>query len=271
MTTAMRERPAHRSPVSREGRRQRGLPALSLLAHLERFRSAVVRSLLAVLAGFLVAMVFVDRIQLFVMAPLHAVIGEGGGIIFTEPAEGFMLQLKLAACTGLLLAMPFVLWQVWRLVTPMLKAPHRRLALLFVVSGTTCFVAGGAFGHFVLFPLTWTFFASFGTDYLVFQPRADAAFGLYIRLTAALGLAFQLPTVVMFLARVGAVTPRVLARNVKYAVLVIFIVAAIATPGGDPISQMVMAVPLLALYGISIGVAWVFRPRPAGVGVRPTV
>jgi sec-independent protein translocase protein TatC len=260
MSTSLLERPPRRRDPTTAGR-FRHTPAMALLAHLDAFRKVLIRSVLAVLAGFLVAMVFIDRIQRFVMTPLHAVIPEGGGIIFTEPGEGFLLQLKLAACTGLLLAMPVVLWQVWRLVTPLLQAPHKRLAILFVVSGTTCFVAGGAFGHFVLFPLTWAFFASFATDYLVFQPRADAVFGLYIRLVAALGLAFQLPTVVMFLARVGVVTPRMLARNVKYAVLVIFIVAAIATPGGDPISQMVMAVPLLALYGISIGVAWLFQPR----------
>jgi sec-independent protein translocase protein TatC len=112
-----------------------------------------------------------------------------------------------------------------------------------------------------VFPFAWQFFAQFTTDYMTFMPRIQPTFSMYVRLMLAMGAVFQLPTVVLFLARIGLVTPGFLIKNVKYAILIIFIVAAVITPSADPVSQTVVAAPMVVLYGISILIAWLFRRR----------
>jgi sec-independent protein translocase protein TatC len=126
---------------------------------------------------------------------------------------------------------------------------------------TFFFVAGVLFSHFIAFPWTWAFFASFSTDYVDFMPRVSPVFSFYAKMLLAFGLIFQMPTLVFFLARFGLVTARFLIRYFKYAVLIIFIVAAVLTPGTDVVSQLMMAIPMLALYAISIVIAWLFGKK----------
>jgi sec-independent protein translocase protein TatC len=234
---------------------------MSFLDHLEELRQRIVRSLLAVLGGFLVAIFFIDRIFAFIMRPLQQVLPDGGKLVYTEPAEAFMLYMKVAALVGLILALPVVLYQVWMFVAPGLYSNEKRLALPFVFFATAFFVAGALFSHYAVFPFAWQFFAQFTTDYMTFMPRIQPTFSMYVRLMLAMGAVFQLPTVVLFLARIGLVTPRLLIRNTKYAILVIFVVAAIITPSADPVSQTVVAAPMIGLYGLSILIAWMFRRR----------
>lgn len=236
---------------------------MSFLDHLEELRKRLVRSLLAVVAGFLAAFAFIERIFGFIMRPLQAVLPDGGKLVYTEPAEAFLLYMKVAALVGLLLATPVVLYQVWMFVAPGLYAHEKRFAIPFVFFATAFFIAGAAFSHYMVFPWAWQFFAGFTTDYMQFMPRIQPVFSLYAKLMLAMGLVFQLPTVVFFLARVGVVTPRFLTRNIKYAVLIIFIIAAIITPTADPVTQSLVAGPMVALYLVSIVIAWVFQKRPA--------
>jgi sec-independent protein translocase protein TatC len=123
------------------------------------------------------------------------------------------------------------------------------------------FTLGAAFSHYVVFPLTWKFFVSFGTDYLTFMPRIEPAFSLYIKMLLAFGAVFQMPTIVLFLAKMGVVTARFLWRHTKYALLIIVIVSAIVTPDGGGVSLVAMSVPLFFLYLLSIGLAWMFGKR----------
>lgn len=234
---------------------------MSFLEHLDELRRRIIRALIALFVGFLIAFAFIERIFRFIMEPLQAVLPDGGKLIYTEPAEAFILYLKVAALVGLIIALPALLWQAWAFVAPGLYANEKRLAIPFVVSGTVFFVAGAAFSHYVVFPAAWAFFAAFSTDYMEFTPRIAPVFSLYVRMALGLGAVFQIPTVVMFLARVGLVTPRMLARNIKYALLGVFVVAAIITPGSDPLSQVLVAMPMMGLYILSIGIAWVFRKR----------
>jgi sec-independent protein translocase protein TatC len=129
------------------------------------------------------------------------------------------------------------------------------------VFSTFFFVGGGAFSHYLAFPWAWRFFASYATDYMTFLPSISATFSIYVKMLLAFGAVFQMPTLVFFLARVGAVTARMLVRNTKYAVLIIFILGAVLSPGGDVVSQALMAGPMLALYALSIVIAWVFGKR----------
>ncbi len=238
---------------------------MSFLEHLDELRRRIVVAIVGVLAGFVVALVFIDRIFGFVMRPLQQILPHGGKMIYTEPTEAFMLQLKVAALAGLVLAAPLVMWQVWLFVAPGLYANEKRFALPFVFFSSVFFIGGAAFSHFVVFPTAWGFLASFTTDYMEFMPRISPTFSLYARMLLAFGLVFQMPTVVLALARMGVVTAGYLVRNTKYAILIIFVVAAVVTPTSDVVTQAMMAAPMIVLYGLSIVIAWVFgRRSPRG-------
>lgn len=234
---------------------------MSFLEHLDELRKRLIISVVALLAGFLVAFAFIARIFEFIMRPLQQILPDGGRLVYTEPTEAFFLYIKIAALAGLVMAVPVVLHQLWQFVAPGLYAREKKFAIPFVFFASLFFVGGALFSHFLLFPWAWSFFAGFTTDYMEFFPRIQPAFSLYVKLLLACGLVFQMPTLVFFLARVGAVTPGFLARNTQYAVLLIFVFAAVLTPTGDPVTLTMMAAPMMALYGLSIVIAWVFRRR----------
>ena len=231
---------------------------MSFLEHLDELRKRIVYAVIALFGGFLVACLFIDRIFEFIMRPLQQALPDGGKLVFTEPTEAFVLWIKIAAIAGLILSSPFVFLQIWLFIAPGLYAHEKRYAWPFVILSTICFVGGAAFSHYIVFPLAWSFFASFTTDYMSFMPRIDPAFGLYMKLMLIFGAVFQMPTLVLFLARMGIVTASFMARNIKYAILIIAIASAVLTPTGDAFVMTAMAVPLFLLYVLSIGLAWVF-------------
>jgi sec-independent protein translocase protein TatC len=234
---------------------------MSFLDHLDELRRRLTHAVVALLVGFIAAFAFAARAQAFVMRPLLATLPPGGEFVFTEPAEAFFLQLKIAAILGLLISSPYVMWQVWLFIAPGLYANEKRFAIPFVLGTTVLFAMGAAFSHYVVFPAAFSFFGSFSTDQVRFMPRIAPVFGMYAWLLLAMGVIFQMPMLVMVLARMGLVTARFLARHIKYAILIIFVVAAVATPSPDPVSQTVVAAPMIVLYGLSIGVAWLFQRR----------
>ena len=234
---------------------------MSFLEHLDELRTRLLVSVAALFVGFLGAFAFISPIFEFIMRPLQEILPNDGRLVYTEPTEAFFLYIKIAALAGLVLAVPIILYQLWRFVAPGLYAREKRFAIPFVMLATFFFVGGALFSHYLLFPWAWSFFAGFTTDYMQFFPRIQPAFSLYVKLLLACGVVFQMPTVVFFLARVGAVTPRFLVRNTKYAVLLIFIFAAVLTPTGDPVTLTMMAAPMILLYGLSILIAWVCRRR----------
>jgi sec-independent protein translocase protein TatC len=238
---------------------------MSFLEHLDELRKRILIAVGALIVGFLVALLFIDQIFAFIMEPLQAPLN-GGQLIYTEPTEAFMLYMKMAALAGLLMAAPIVIWQVWLFVAPGLYAHEKRYAIPFVLLATMFFISGALFSHYMVFPWAWRFFASFseGKDFLVFTPKIAPAFALYVKMMLAFGLIFQMPTIVFFLARMGLVTAGFLIRHTKYAILIIFIVAAVLTPGPDVVSQSLMAGPMFALYLISIGIAWLCQRKKKG-------
>jgi sec-independent protein translocase protein TatC len=233
---------------------------MSFLEHLEELRKRLIVSLGALLAGFLVALFFIEKLVDFVYGPLSANLN-GGRFIYTEPTEGFMLRMKIAALAGLFVALPIILWQAWRFIAPGLYAHEKRFAIPFVFFSTGFFTLGAAFSHYVVFPWSIIFFATFQRPDMQFLPRVEPVFSLYVRMMLAMGGVFEMPTLAFFLARIGLLTPGILVKNFKYAVLIIFIAAAVITPGQDIASQLFMAGPMLVLYGLSIGIAWVFQKR----------
>lgn len=235
-----------------------GAGKMSFLEHLDELRKRLILMVAGIAVGCAIAFIFITRIFDFIMRPLQQMLPEGGKLMYTAGAEPFMLYLKIGFLAGLFLASPWVLWQIWLFIAPGLYAHEKKFAVPFVFLSTVFFVAGGLFAHFIAFPWTWKFFISFTTDYMVFMPRIDEAFSLYTKMLLGFGIIFEMPTAVFFLARMGLITPAFLLRNFKYAFLIIFIVAAVVSPGTDAMSQVIMAVPMLALYVISIVVAWVF-------------
>jgi sec-independent protein translocase protein TatC len=231
---------------------------MSFLEHLDELRKRLIWSLVSLFGGFVACLAFYERIFEFVMKPLAATLPPGQKLIYTEPTEAFMLQLKAAALTGLIVAAPAVMWQLWLFIAPGLYRREKRLALPFVISSSLLFLAGAAFNHYVVFPIAFAFLGGFGTQYLQFMPRVQPVFSLYARMMIAFGLIFQMPVLVFTLARLGLVTAGFLFRNTKYAVLIIFVIAAVITPTSDVVTQSLMAAPMILLYGVSIGIAWLF-------------
>jgi sec-independent protein translocase protein TatC len=236
---------------------------MSFLDHLDELRKRLIYALVAVVIGFLVAVGFYQQLFDFVMDPMKAMLPAGQQLIYTEPTEALMLYVKIAVIAGILIASPGVMAQVWLFVAPGLYSHEKKLAIPFIVLSSAFFIGGAAFAHYIVFPLTWKFFASFASDAISFMPRIEPAFGLYMKLVLVFGAIFQMPTLVLLLARLGLITAGFLWRNFKYALLIIFIIGAVLSPGTDPVGQLFMAGPMVVLYFVSIGFAWLFGKKRA--------
>ncbi len=237
---------------------------MSFLDHLDELRKRLIACVWGLVGGCAIAFLFVGRIQNFIWRPLYNDLQQSSGVkfMYTSGFEPFMLTMKIGALAGLMLAVPFILYQLWLFIAPGLYSHEKKMAAPFVIFCTTFFALGAIFSHYVAFPWTWKFFLSWQTEYMEFRPSIGEAFGLYVKMLLGFGLIFQMPTIVYFLARLGLVSARFLLRHTKYAVLIIFIIAAVISPGTDVVSQCLMAGPMLALYGVSILVAWAFaKPR----------
>ena len=234
---------------------------MSFLEHLDELRKRIIRALLSLCLGVGIAAFFIEEIYQFVMLPLRQMLRPGETMIYTYPTEAFMLYIRIAVIAGLFISAPLIFWQVWLFVAPALYAKERRYAIPFVLLSSIGVLAGAAFSHYVAFPLMWKFFASFSNDLVSFMPRIEDSFSLYMRMLLGMAAIFQMPALVFFMARMGVVSARWMARHFKYAVLVIFIIAAVITPSADYASQMIVAFPMIGLYILSIAIAWLFGKK----------
>ncbi len=233
---------------------------MSFLEHLDELRKRLIVSVWALVIGCGIAFFFVGELQDFIMLPIARLMGDGKMQILA-PTGGFMLMMKVGALGGLFVALPVIVLQLWLFIAPGLYANEKRFAIPFVLMGTVFFVAGAAFSHYIAFPYSWSFFKSFERSYLEFKPDVAYAFSLWVKMLLAFGVIFQMPTIVFFLARMGMVTAGFLIKHFKYAVLIIFVLGAVLSPGTDVVSQAMMAGPMLVLYALSIGIAWLFAKK----------
>jgi sec-independent protein translocase protein TatC len=234
---------------------------MGFLDHLDELRARLIRSCLAIGAGMALAFVFRDRIARLVLEPTLEALPKGTSLVATRVGETFAFYLDIALIGGVILAAPYVLFQIWRFIAPGLHAHERRLAVPFVLMAGACTVAGALFTHYLLFPSTIAFFAQFDSASIKLTPKLEDTFGLYRSMMLGMVAVFQLPTLVFFLSLVRVVSARWLVRHIKYAILVSFIVAALLTASPDPWNQTVMAAPMIALYLVSIVVAWLVGLR----------
>jgi sec-independent protein translocase protein TatC len=234
---------------------------MSFLEHLDELRKRLIMSVIALAVGCIVAFIFINQIFRFVIGPLKAMLPNQGTFIATEGPEVFMLYLKVGVLSGLFVALPFVLWQLWLFIAPGLYSHEKKFAIPFVLFSTVFFCSGALFSHYIAFPYTWKFFLTFESDFVHFMPKLGPTFSLYVKMLLAFGVIFQMPVLVLALSRMGVITAGFLVRHTKYAVLIIFILGAVLSPGGDIPSQLMMAGPMLVLYAISIAIAWIFGKR----------
>ena len=234
--------------------------ALPLTAHLTELRDRLMKILVAWLVAALGAWSFKDEIFGALLQPAVQALGQGGTLQAIAPTEIFFTYLKCALLAGFVFALPVIFWQAWAFVAPGLYPSEKKVAVPFVVVSTLLFVSGAAFGHVFVFPLVYDFFAGFSSDFVISAWTMREVFGLTTRLVLAFGTGFEMPVVVFFLALAGIVEPRQLLGGFKYAVLVSFMAAAFLTPP-DVISQVMLAVPLMVLYLVGVGVAYLFAPR----------
>lgn len=238
---------------------EESMQARPLMEHLVELRRRLLWSFAAMIAGMGMCYLFVEQIYGFLVMPLAAAMGpeSTGRLIYTGLAEAFFTYLKVAFFAGVFLTFPVLMMQVWKFIAPGLYAQERKAFLPYLVATPALFFAGGAFVYYMVLPMAWPFFLSFQSSAAetVLPVQLEARVGEYLDLVMllifAFGLCFQMPVVLTLLGRAGIVTAQAMARFRRYAIVLIFIVAAVITPP-DIISQFMLAVPMMALYEISI-------------------
>ena len=234
---------------------------MSLFDHLRELKKRLIRAFAAVFVGFLICYAFAEELFNFLVQPLLAVLPKGSKLIYTGLPEAFFTYMKVAFVAGCFLASPVIFYQIWAFIAPGLYDEEKRHVLPIAICSAIFFILGGAFAYFIAFPFAFEFFMSYSTGTIEAQPRLSEYLSFSLQLLFAFGLIFELPLFTFFLAKMGIVTATAMRKFRRYAILVNFIVAAILTPP-DVVSQMLMAVPLLILYEVSILVAQVFGKKP---------
>jgi sec-independent protein translocase protein TatC len=233
------------------------LPGMSLMEHLDELRKRIVHSAIYLTLGFFVAWFFHDRLVGFIQAPLTRI---GKSMVFTHPMDPLNLDLQVALVGGAILSSPFILYQVWLFIAPGLYQRERRFVVPFMAATVALFLGGAAFGYFYVLPgALKILIVDFGHNYTSMVTIEDYT-GFFRSIILGLGISFELPILIFFLAMFGIVSPRFLWKNIRYAILAVFIIAAVICPSPDPWTMCIYAVPMLALYLIGIAVAWWVHP-----------
>jgi sec-independent protein translocase protein TatC len=233
------------------------LPGMSLMEHLDELRRRIIHSAAYLIAGFAVAWIF--RIQLlhFLQEPLLKI---GKSLVFTHPMDALNLYLYVALLAGAIIASPFILYQVWLFIAPGLYQKEKRFVIPFMAATVSLFLLGAAFGYYYVLPGAIKILViQFGHDFTPMITIEDYS-SFFLSIILGLGISFELPILIFFLALFGIVSPRFLWKNIRYAILAVFIVAAVICPSPDPWTMCIYAIPMLALYVVGILVAWWVHP-----------
>ena len=228
--------------------------------HLEELRKRLIVCFIAVGIGFVLSYGFKEKLFQILTRPLIRVMQTGDKLIFTGLPEAFFTYLKVAFLSGIILAAPVIFYQFWMFVAPGLYDKEKRLMAPIVFLSTFFFVGGAFFGYFIVFPYGFKFFLGFASEIIRPLPSMREYLGFASKLLLVFGLVFELPLIITFLARLGIVSVSFLKKNRKYALLLFFVGAAILTPP-DVVTQVMMALPLIVLYEISIIGARIFGKK----------
>ncbi len=268
---ASQENPSVAHPIKRlprpdpleSGARDLG-GTMSFLEHLDELRRRIINCAIAIAVTFAFSFIFRESIFDYLEAPILAVLAERGintGLVITKATDAFTIWLKVCFASGVFLAAPIIVWQVWLFIAPGLYRREKIYAVPFFLSGTTLFLGGGLFAYFIILPAALHFLVvEMGAN---FNPLLTAVdfFTFELIILVGMGAVFQMPVVIAFLALFDLISAGFLWRNFRYAVLIIVIIAAIVSPTPDGLNLALWAAPMIFLYLISIGIAWVFQWR----------
>lgn len=240
-------RPAQAGPTSPTA-------SMGIIDHLQELRGRLIRYIIVWFVLFFICWSFDRELAQIILAPLNTALinsGESGKLITISLPEGFLAYLNVALVTALFLSSPYLFYQLWAFASPGLKHNEKKTVLPFALSSAALFCIGALFAYFVIFPVTFNFFINYAKEAASPEPSLRLYLGLALNMLLAFGFTFQLPLAILFLSKMGLVTPKKLVDKRKYAIVGAFILGAILTPP-DPISQILMALPLIALYELSI-------------------
>ncbi len=248
------------APEAESAGPEEGLPRMSFLDHLDELRRRLVISTVTLLVAFLVCWNYAPQIFHILEQPIHQFLRPGERLAYTSLTSPFMLYMKVAFLSAIFVSSPIILLQLWLFIAPGLYPKERHYALPFILFATLFFVGGGWFGYEVVFPMACGFFVDMGRDFNQVI-TVDDYFSFASKMILAMGLVFETPILIFFLARLGIVTPQFLLKNFKYAVVIIFIIAAVVTPTPDMVTQAALAVPMILLYALGIAVSFLFGKK----------
>jgi sec-independent protein translocase protein TatC len=234
--------------------------SMSLLEHLDELRSRLVRALVAYGLALAACWIFSEQLLSVMLRPVRRHLEGRGEIVFTNLTEPFLVYMKAAAVAAVFLVAPYLLYQLWAFVAPGLHRNERRLVVPFLVFGTLFFAAGGYFGYAVATPYAAAWFIELGRAYRSML-TLRSVFQFESRIILGMAAVFELPILIFFLTRIGVVSPALLLRHFRTAVLVITVVAAVVTPTGDVVTLAIFAGPMVLLYLLGVAVSWLFSAR----------
>ncbi|MGO8943035.1 MAG: twin-arginine translocase subunit TatC [Syntrophobacteraceae bacterium] len=237
---------------------------MPLFQHLEELRTRLLICCLAVGIGFVGCYFFSKKIFEILMRPwINAMPpGQPAKLIYTAPHEAFFVYMKVSFIAGTILSAPVILWQIWKFVAPGLYENEKKYMLPVILSSSLCFISGVLFGYFVVIPVAFKFFASFSSEYITPMLRTTEYLAFANKMLLCFGIAFQLPVFAFFLAKMGVLSADYLKRKRKWAIVLVFVAAAVLTPSPDVVSQLLMAMPLLVLYEASVWIVHFFGGKP---------
>jgi sec-independent protein translocase protein TatC len=236
---------------------------MTFSSHLEELRNRLIRVLIIIGLGFAVCWFFREWFFQVITAPLAQVLPKNSYMIYTSLPEAFFNYMKICFYASLFLTSPLTLYQLWKFVSPGLYAVEKRYVGPFVFSSTVLFIGGVLFGYYIALPPAFGFFVEFSSDFLKPMFSLKEYLSLSLKLLLVFGLSFELPVFIFFMAKIGVVNSNLLAKKRRYAILLIFIAAAVLTPSPDAFTQCIMAVPLVILYEFSIFVAKFAEKKPS--------
>ena len=249
------------SPVNDSPKEE--MPTMGFLDHLEELRRRIIYSIVAVAVGCIVCWSYVVRLVDLMQRPIVDALHANGlpeKLVYLNPVDPFNLYLKVAGVAGLFVVSPFVLYQVWLFIAPGLYRNEKRYVMPFMVSTVGLFLAGGYFGYRLVYPQALRFLIEFSKQFTPMITIEEYS-QLFLTIIVGMGVIFEMPILVFFLALMGIVTAGWMWRNLRYSILVIFIIAAILTPTTDILNMCIFAAPMVALYVLSIAIAWLVHPK----------
>jgi len=234
---------------------------MSFLDHVEELRWRIIYALIGIIIFTIAAWIFIDPlIEIVLLKPAR---DANASLQNLRPFGQLFLYMQVAIVVGIVASLPNIFYQLWQFISPALRKQERRYILWIVLFSTICFLAGIAFAYFVMLPLAMSFAAQFGTAEIANEFAIDEYMSIIISVMLAAGLVFELPMISFFLSKLGILTPKFMRKYRRHAIIIILILAAFLTPGADPVSQVILAVPLVLLYEISIFISRISSKKSA--------